>query len=134
MVNMYRMLFLALKRVQMIKITPCQIPTTQQKNCLSAKFPIAPTGENLLPFNAIWKSMNFSFAQKEDFLGKLTKISITFVYLLFFNMLTFSSMLENPLSRSWDLRLHNFEANCTQISHILQKGHFLGNYIQLFLV
>ena len=29
---MYTMLFLALKKVQMVKITPYQIPTTQQKN------------------------------------------------------------------------------------------------------
>ena len=93
---MYRMLFLALKKVQMIKITPCQIPTTQQKIASPAKFPIAPVGEKSLPFNVILKSMNFSFAQKEDFLGKLTKINITFVYLLFSNMLMFSSILENP--------------------------------------
>ena len=93
---MYRMLFLALKKVQMIKITPCQIPTTQQKNRPPAKFPISPTGEKHVPFNVISKSVSFTFAQKEDFLGKMTKISITFVYLLFSNMLTFSSMLENP--------------------------------------
>ena len=91
------MLFLALKKAQMIKITPCQIPTTRQKIAPHpSKFPIAPTGEKPLHFNAISKSMNFSFAQKENFWGKLTKISITFVYLLFSNMLTFSSMLENP--------------------------------------
>ena len=53
----------------MIKITPCQIPTTQQKVPL-AKFSIAPTGEKPLPFNVISKSMNFSFAQKEEFFGK----------------------------------------------------------------
>ena len=66
---MYRILFLASKKVQMVKNTPCQIPTTQQKIPL-AKFPITPTGEKALPFNAISKSMNFPFAQKEDFLGK----------------------------------------------------------------
>ena len=54
------MLFLASKKVQMVKNTPCQIPTTQQKIPL-AKFPIAPTGEKALPFNAISKSMNFPF-------------------------------------------------------------------------
>ena len=72
------MLFLASKKVQMVKNTPCQIPTTQQKIPL-AKFPIALTGEKALPFNAISKSMNFSFTQKEDFLGKLTNVSIIFV-------------------------------------------------------
>ena len=61
-----------------------------QKQCLSyshhpkenflAKFPIATTGEEGLPLNAISKSMNFTFAQKEDFLGKLTNINIAFVY------------------------------------------------------
>ena len=83
---MYRMLFLALKKVQMVKKTPCQIPTFQEKLAL-AKFPNAPTGENALPLNAISKSMNFRFAQQEDFLGKLTNISITFVYLLISSML-----------------------------------------------
>ena len=60
------MLFLASKKVQIVKDTPCQIPTTQQKIPL-AKFPIAPTGEKALPFNAISKSMNFPFAQKDFF-------------------------------------------------------------------
>ena len=31
MLNIYRKLFLALKKVQMVKITPPQVPTTQQK-------------------------------------------------------------------------------------------------------
>ena len=48
------------------------------KNFL-AKFPIAPTGEEDLLLDAISKSMNFTFAQKEDFCGKLTNINITFV-------------------------------------------------------
>ena len=55
------MSFLALKKVQIVKNTPCQIPTNQQKTALS-KFPIAPTGENALLLNAISKSMNFPFA------------------------------------------------------------------------
>ena len=78
---------LALKKVQVVKNTPCQIPTTQQKIIL-AKFFIAPTGEKALAFNAISESMNFPFAKKEDFLEKLTNITITIVYLLFFSMLT----------------------------------------------
>ena len=41
---MYRMLFLALKKVQMVKITSRQISNTQQKNP-PTKFPIAATGE-----------------------------------------------------------------------------------------
>ena len=76
---MYRILFsLALKKVQMVKNTPCHIPTTQPKIPL-AKFLIVPIGEKALPLNAISKSMNFPFAQKEDFVGKLTNISIIFV-------------------------------------------------------
>ena len=72
------MLFLlTLKKVQMVKNTPCHIPTTQQKIPL-AKFPIPPIGEKALTLNVISKSMNFSFAQKEEFLGKLANISITF--------------------------------------------------------
>ena len=65
---MYRMLFLALKKVQMIKNTLCQIPIIQQK-ILPAKFPIAPTGMPL-SLNAISKTLNFRFAQREDFFGK----------------------------------------------------------------
>ena len=59
-----------------------------------AKFPIAPTGEIPLPLNAISKTLNFPFAQKEDFLRKLTNISITFIYLLFSSMLT--CFIKNP--------------------------------------
>ena len=60
------MLFLALKNVQMVKNTPCQIPNTQQKIPL-AKFTIAPTGEKALSLNVISKSMNFPFTRKEEF-------------------------------------------------------------------
>ena len=59
----------------MVKNTPCHIPTNQQKIPL-AKFLIAPIGEKVLSLNAISKSKNFAFAQKEDFWGKLTNISI----------------------------------------------------------
>ena len=74
---MYRIMFLDLKKIQMVKSTPCHIPTTQQKTPL-AKFSIALTRQKALPLNVISKSMNFPFAQKDDFLGKLTNISITF--------------------------------------------------------
>ena len=64
---MFKMLFLlALKKVQMVKHIPCHIPTTQQK-ISPVKFFIAPIGEKALPLNAISKSMNFPFAQKDDF-------------------------------------------------------------------
>ena len=76
---MCRILFsLALKKVKMVKNTPCHIPTTQQKIPL-AKFLIVSIGEKALPLNAISKLMNFPFAQKEDFVGKLTDINIIFV-------------------------------------------------------
>ena len=68
------MLFLALKKVQMVKITDSDHPT---------KFAIAPNGEIPLSRNAILKTLNCPFTPKEDFLEKLTNISITFVYLLF---------------------------------------------------
>ena len=61
----------------MVKNTPCNIPNTQEKISL-AKFLIFPTGEKALPLNLVSKSKNFPFAQKEDFLGKLPNISITF--------------------------------------------------------
>ena len=72
---------------QMVKDTPRQIPTTRQKVSLS-KFSIALTGEKTLTLNAISKLMNLTVAQKEDFLGKLANISITFLDLLFSSMLT----------------------------------------------
>ena len=52
MFNIYRVLFLALKKVQIVKITPSQIPTYPIENYLTAKFPIP-----LLPpaLNAIIK-------------------------------------------------------------------------------
>ena len=102
---MYRKLFLALKKVQMVKNTLFQIPTTQQK-VLPATFPITPTGEKALLLNTISRSMSFQFALKDDFLEKLTNISITFIYMLFSSMLT--CFIKNPQSRSWDVRLHNF--------------------------
>ena len=119
---MYRMLFLALKKVQMAKNTPFQIPNTQQKIPLP-KFSIAPAGYSFaLLLHAISKSMNLPFVQKESFWGKLTNISITPIYLLFSSMLCF---IKNCFGRSWDVRLHTFGANCTQIPHIPQKGTFL---------
>ena len=71
---------------QRVKETPCQIPTNRQKVSLT-KFSIALTGEKTLPLNAISKLMNLTVAQKMDFLGKLTNISITFLNLLFSRIL-----------------------------------------------
>ena len=46
MFNIHRMLFLALKKVWMVKINP------------PAKFPIAPLGEKFPPLlNSIWKTL-----------------------------------------------------------------------------
>ena len=45
------MLFLALKKVRVVKTTPSQIPTTQLKN-LSCKFPIP------LSLTTIWKTLD----------------------------------------------------------------------------
>ena len=47
MFSIYRKLFLALQRVQMLKINPSQVPTTPQKDFPPAKFLIPP------PLNAI---------------------------------------------------------------------------------
>ena len=43
MFNVYRMLFLALKKAQIVKITPHQIPATQYKISTIANFAIALT-------------------------------------------------------------------------------------------
>ena len=89
--SLYRMLFLAFKKVQMVKNTLCQISPIQQK-ILLANFLIAPNGEKALPLKAISKSMIFPFVQKEDFFGK-TNIKITFAN-VFSSMLTF--FIKNP--------------------------------------
>ena len=86
MFNMHRMLLLALKMVSIVRNTPCQIPTIQQKH-VPSKFHIAPIREMLLPLNAILKALNCPFASKDDFLGKLINISTTFAYQLFSIML-----------------------------------------------
>ena len=71
------MLFLALKKVQMVKITPCQILTNQQKNA-PQNLPLPQMGRSPLPCNAILKTLNCPFTPKEDFLWKLANTSITF--------------------------------------------------------
>ena len=81
------------------------------KNIPPAKFHIVSIGEMLLPLNAILEALNCSFAPKEDFSGKLTNISINFVY-QFFSIRY--------------IRLYNFWANCTQISQMPQKMIFFG--------
>ena len=64
------------------------------KNMPPAKFHTAPIGEILLPLNAILKALNCPFAPKEEFLGKLINISITFVYQLLSIML--KGFIKNP--------------------------------------
>ena len=52
-----RMLFLALKNIQMVKITPCQIPSTNPRSPL-AKFPIpSHWGDSPLPLYILWKTL-----------------------------------------------------------------------------
>ena len=91
------MLFLRLKKVQIVKITLSHIPTNQQKN-KPAKFPIAPTGEmplllnmgntillyTITPMVLLEKPWIAHLHQKKLF---RENISITFVYLLFSIML-----------------------------------------------
>ena len=68
----------------MLKVTTCQILTPPNKKYCPEKFLIAPSGGiGGLSRNAISKTLNWPFAPKEDFLGKLANISITFVYLIF---------------------------------------------------
>ena len=69
------MLFLALKKVQMVKITSCQILTTQQKNP-PHKISHCPNWWDPPIFYCIAKNLNCPFAPKEDFFGKLGIISI----------------------------------------------------------
>ena len=64
----------------MVKITPFQIPTTQQKNRPSKIFHCHGWTD---PPTAISNTLNCPFEPKKDFWGKLANIIITFVYLLF---------------------------------------------------
>ena len=76
------------------------------KNIPQQHFLFPPT-EGIPPLlNAILKTLNCSFAQKEDFLRKLSNISITLVYLLFSIKLKYTR--KNHYSRSRDARLYNF--------------------------
>ena len=70
MFNGYKMLFLALKKVQIANITFHQIPTTELKVSFVAKFLIA------LNFCIPRKNLNFPFAPREDFWKKMTKVKI----------------------------------------------------------
>ena len=90
MFNIHRRLFLALKKVPIVRNTPCHIPN---KKIPPAKFLIAPFGEMPLPLNAISKALNCLFALSDRFLGKPTN-SITFVYQLFSIML--KCFIKNP--------------------------------------
>ena len=78
----------------MVKITPCQVLTTQQihKSTKSTNPPNKSTPQNLslpqigrspLYRNTIWKTLNCPFTSNEDFLEKRANISINFVCLLF---------------------------------------------------
>ena len=80
------------------------------------------------PLNAILKTLNCPFAEKEDFMIKLSNISITFAYLLFSIMLKY--FIKNHYSRSRDIRLHILGANWTEMSHMPQKRIIFWNYIK----
>ena len=111
----------------MVKKIHFHIFTTQQKISLT-KFPIAPTGDKALPLNVISKSMNFPFARKEDFWGKLTSISIH-LSVVFQHANVFHKKSLEQIMRCKII----LGANCTQISHMPQKGTFLGKlYSDIF--
>ena len=94
------------------------------KKHLLEKFLIPPT-EGISPLlNVISKTLNCSFAQKQDFLRKLSNISLTIVYLLFSIILKY--FIKNHYSRSRDIRLHNFWGNCTEISHMPERRIVIG--------
>ena len=77
------MLFLALKKVGIVKITPRQIPESQWKISYTANFSIAFTWENFhLPLNGIWKKPELFICMTRGFLKKITKVKSTFVYML----------------------------------------------------
>ena len=66
-----------------VKITPRQIPESQWKISSTAKFSIAFTWGNFhLPLNGIWKKPELFICMTRGFLKKITKVKITFVYML----------------------------------------------------
>ena len=58
MVNIYRMLFVASKKVHTVQITAHQVLTTQHLLPL----PLDSTGRDPLPLNTIWKILIFGVA------------------------------------------------------------------------
>ena len=129
MFNMHKMLFLAFKKGPIFRNTSYQIPLNQQKYATNK----ISHCSNWKDAPAILKALNCPLAPKEDFLGKLTNIIVTFVYQLF------SIMLKCFIKKSLEQimrykRLHNVWSNCTQIFQVPQKMIFLGNYIQIFVM
>ena len=61
--NIYRMLFLALKKVLLVKIPPHQIPTIQLKNAHAAKFLITLLLRESPPpkKKTIWKTLCIAY-------------------------------------------------------------------------
>ena len=84
MFTVYRMLFLALNKVQIVKITPRQIPSNPIKIFLHSKIcnSTHSGGVSTYPWTLFGKNLNCPFAPQKDFWKKMTKVKITFVYLL----------------------------------------------------
>ena len=90
----------------------------------------SPNWGNPPLLNAILKSLNSPFAQKEDFLRKPSNISITFVYLCFFIMLKYS--IKNHY-RSKNIRLHDFRGKLRwNFPHATKKDNFWETILKPF--
>ena len=120
MFNVYKMLFLALKKVWIVKITPHQIPTTRQKNFHYSKiFNCSHMGEFPPASEHYLVKTWISHLHRKRILGKKwLRLKLTS------SNYCVPSCWKNPYSRSWYIRLNNFEANWTQIYHMLKKVLF----------
>ena len=115
------MLFLALKKVQMVKITPYQILTTQKST--PQNLLLVQMGSTPLSCNAISKTLNYPFTPKEEFLENLANINITFVYLLFPIMLRCFS--KKSLEHIMRYKLQNFGGKLnSNFPHATKKDIF----------
>ena len=120
MFNVYRMLFLALKKVQIVKDHSSSDFHNPIKNFLCGKMFNCPHLREFLPTpeHYLVKTWIPHLHHKRIFGKKQLRLKLPlFTYCV-------PSYLKNPYSISGNIRLNNFEANWTQIYHMPIKVLF----------
>ena len=133
MLNTCRMLFLALKRG-----SNCQKHYLSDSHYLTKKWPrqhftliqLERCSYPLMPFQ---KLLIAHFQQKRIFSEKWLTLALLFLLVVFYHTKVFHEKSLEQIMRY--IRLHNFWASCTQISHMPQNMiFFLKLYSGIFRV